>query len=755
MPAPHMPIERGPRIGTNLLRQSRTQFKKSRVCLTRSSLIWFLLAQLLAWSTFAAAADTQHEQIVAEKVESLVARMTLTEKIGQLNLISQGEPVEEQLASVRAGRVGAMLNVVDPAIIDRYREAASQSRLKIPLLFGLDAVDVFRIAFPPPIAWAATFRPELAEAASRSVAGETAAIGVNWTFAPMVDISRDPRWGRVVEGAGEDPYLGSVMAAARVRGYLAGGLMPTAKHFVGYGAGESGRDYNGALIPTSDLYDRYLPPFQAAFNAGAQTVMGALNAINGVPATANAFLMYRVLRRDMGFKGFVTSDYNAIGELINHGLAADLAAASRLALKAGIDLDMEGYGYDRHLAAELAASRVTQIQIDHAVARILTVKFNMGLFDEWSRKTAPPEAGTRKIARQIARESFVLLKNDNTVLPIATGVKTIALIGDAAKTDFDESWYGPAGLTQPATQTLYDAMKERLAPGQSIVYEPAFADRCGKSLADDAAAVRAAERADVIVLIVTEDCEFSGEGTSRANLDLSTAQQTVLDRLSATGKPLVLVVTAGRPLTLTAAAAKAQAILYAWLPRTEGRAALAEILTGEVNPSGKLPMSLPRSVGQIPISYDVLPTSRPPTESRYTSRYLDENVTPLYPFGFGLSYTTFEYTKLRPQSVVLDLAGSMFIDVDVTNTGSRSGQEVVQLYVRRPVASRSRPIRELKGFQKIALRPGETRTVRFDLHGRALAFHDDEGKRVEEPGPVQIFVGGSSQATLSADLVMK
>ena len=722
---------------------------------TRAKLIWFLLSPLILWPAFMAKADTQQDQAILERVKGLIARMTLTEKIGQLNLISQGEPVEGQLELVKSGRIGAMLNVVDPVTIDRYREAASLSRLKIPLLFGLDAVDVFRIALPPPIAWAATWRPELAQAAASAVAAETAATGINWTFAPMVDISRDPRWGRVVEGAGEDPYLGSVMAAARVRGYLAGGLMPAVKHFAGYGAGESGRDYNGALIPTSDLYDRYLPPFQAAIEAGAQSVMAALNAINGVPATANTFLLERVLRRDLAFKGFVTSDYNAIGELKNHGLAADLATASSLALKAGVDLDMEGDGYSRHLADELAAGRVKIADVDRAVTRLLTVKFNMGLFESTAKPGAPPEAATRTIARQVARESIVLLKNDKSVLPIASGMKTIALIGSAAKTDFDDSWYGPAGLTKPNTQTLHDALLERLAPGQSIVFEPAFTDRCGKALGDDTAAIRAAEHADIIVLIVTEDCEFSGEGTSRANLDLSAAQQTMLDKLAATAKPLVLVVTAGRPLTLANAALKADAILYAWLPRTEGRTALAEVLTGEVNPSGKLPMTLPRSVGQIPISYDVLPTSRPPKENRYTSRYLDEEVTPLYPFGHGLSYTAFAYSRLRPLEPALNLHGSVAIEVDVWNTGSRAGEEVVQLYSRRPVASRSRPIRQLMGFQKIRLRPGETKTVRFELSGVLLAFHDDDGKIVEEAGPVQLYAGGSSSATLSASLVMK
>lgn len=709
----------------------------------------------LALPVLSALADTDRDRRTGKRVETLLAQMTIAEKIGQLNLVSQGEPVADQLNAVRAGRIGAMLNVVDKVLISRYQQAARESRLAVPLLVGLDAVDVFRIAFPPPIAWAATWRPELGEAAARAVAGETAATGINWTFAPMVDISRDPRWGRVVEGAGEDAVLASAFAAARTRGYLAGGLMPTAKHFAGYGAGEAGRDYNSALIPVSDLYDRHLPPFKAAIDAGAATVMAALNAINGVPATSNRFLLQRVLRGDLGFTGLVSSDFNAIGELKNHGVAADLAAASVAALKAGVDLDMEGYGYDAHLAAAVASGRVTMAELDRAVARVLTVKFNMGLFETQPVLAPPPEAQTRAIARQVARESMVLLKNDNATLPIATGVRTIALIGAAAAADGDDSWWGPALLTKPDTQTLRAALTERLAPGQQLIFAPAFTDACGKTLLDAQGAADAAAGADLVVAMVGEDCEYAGEGASRTSLDLSAAQNEIVDRLAATGKPLVLVVTAGRPLTLTRAAAKADAIVFAWLPRTEGRTAIAEVLTGAVSPSGKLPMTFPRSVGQIPISYNTLPTSRPANENRYTSGYMDATVEPLYPFGHGLSYTTFAYSNLRPLSPKLRRDGVLMVEVDVANTGSRAGDEVVQLYTRQPVASRSRPMRELKGFTKVRLRPGESRTVRFELKAADLAFHDDEGRALIEAGIIQLFAGGSSDAPLSAAFVLE
>jgi beta-glucosidase len=732
--------------------RSLVRMRQTRASWSSMGFVTLSALTLVAMTTSELPAKTV-AQTIDDRITELLGQMTLPEKIGQLNLLSHGEPIDEQLDAVRTGKVGSMMNVVDAGSIARYKQAAAESRLKIPLLFGLDAIDVFRIAFPPPLAWAATWHPELAEAAAKAVARETAASGVNWTFAPMVDISRDPRWGRVVEGAGEDPVLGASMAAARVRGYQDGGLIATAKHYVGYGAGEAGRDYNSALIPTSELYDRHLPPFRAAIAAGAPTVMGALNAINGVPAHVNRFLLETVLRRDIGFTGFVVSDYDAIGELINHGVAVDLKMASALAIKAGIDMDMEGTGFDKHLANEVAANRVALSDIDQAVTRVLRVKFQHPTYLLNPPPPAPAESETRAVARQVSRESFVLLKNDNATLPIATGVKRIAVIGDAARSEHDESWYGPALLTKPATQTILEAMKERLAPGQSLIFAPAFTDHCQKTVGDGDGAIAAAKAADIIVYIVTEDCEFSGEGTSRTNLDLSDAQLHVLDRLALTGKPIALVVTAARPLTLGRVAGKVDAILFAWLPRTEGRTVIAEMLAGSVNPSGKLPMSFPRSVGQIPISYNVLPTSRPPKDNRYTSRYLDEDVTPLYPFGHGLSYTTFAYSNLTVPPALNRSGGS--VSVTVTNTGSRTGEDVVQIYTRQPVASRSRPIRELKAFRKIKLRPGESQTLSFAVTPADFAFHDDTGKTLIEPGKIQVFAGGSSTATLSGTFDLK
>ncbi|WP_072397256.1 glycoside hydrolase family 3 N-terminal domain-containing protein [Hyphomicrobium sp. CS1GBMeth3] len=699
------------------------------------------------------AARTAEAEITA-KVQALLARMTLSEKIGQLNFPSLAFPFEAQLAEVRQGRVGNMLNVVNPDHLKAFKEAAAASRLKVPMLFAIDAIHAFRITFPVPIAWAATWNPPLAERAAEAIATETAQNGINLTFAPMIDISRDPRWGRVIEGAGEDPFLGAAFAAARVKGYRAGGLATSAKHFVGYGAPEGGRDYNGAQISDAELFDRYLPPFQAAIAAGSETIMASFNTVNGVPVTANRPLITDVLKERLGFPGLVMSDFVAITELINHGVADDLADAARKALHAGIDLDMASGAYARTLEAGVADGRVATAEIDAAVRRVLAVKYRMGLFPDSpvgvrTRASPMAESDVRTRAREVARESFVLLKNDGAALPIAPQSGTVALIGAAALSTNDHSWYGPAGLTKPATETLRAALEARVGSGQKLLFAEAFADPCGLSFKNKDEAIATAKAADLIVLALSEDCTFSGEGTSRVDLGLSGVQGELFDALAELGKPLVLVIETGRPLAIEEVAAKASAVLIAWHPGTEGRTALAEILAGAIAPSGKLPMTFPRSVGQIPIAYNDLPTSRPAKGDRYTTGYIDEPWTPLYPFGHGLSYTTFAYSGLGLSAPDMTRNGRIEVRVDVTNTGSRAGQEVVQLYTRQLVAERSRPVRELKGFEKISLAPGTRRTVRFWLNARDLAYHDDEGRPVIEPGTFRLFVGGSSAAELA------
>ncbi len=708
-----------------------------------------------------AMARPKADDAIERKVGKLLARMTREEKIGQLNFPSLAFPHQPQLDAIKAGRIGAMLNVVDPKLIREYATAARQSRLGIPLLIAIDAIYALRITFPPPIAWAATWRPALAEAASREVAREAAALGVNWTFAPMVDVSRDPRWGRVIEGAGEDSYLASAFAAARVRGYRAGGLATSVKHFVGYGAPEGGRDYNGAEISTSELYDRYLPPFRAAIDAGTDAVMASFNTINGIPVTASRRLITGLLKKQLDFDGFVTSDFVAIGELINHGVAANLKDAAAMAFASGIDLDMEGQAYSRHLAALIAEGRATDADLDDAVRRVLRVKFKLGLFDRTEDDFAKlpidvPESEVRRVAREVARESFVLVKNEREILPITPARQTIALVGAAAENSNDHSWWGPAGTQKPATEMLHDALKSRLRRGQSLTFAPAFSDPCGRKYADfgKQKAVTAARDADIVVFVAIEDCEIQGEGVSRTKLDLTGVQQDMLDALAETGKPIVLVLETGRPLAIPEAERASDAILVTWHPGTEGRTAAAEVLLGLQSPSGKLPMTFPRAVGQIPIAYNSLPTSRPWTGSRYTSGYVDEAVTPLYPFGHGLSYTTFAYDALTLDRRRISTSGAITASVTVRNTGSRKGDEVVQLYVRQLVASRSRPVKELKGFEKISLKPGERKTVRLTIKAADLGFHDDAGRLLIEPGPFKVFAGGSSDTAVSAEFEM-
>ncbi len=704
--------------------------------------------------------DPIKERDIERAVAALLKRMTLEEKVGQLHFPSLAFPHQPQLEAVRRGEIGAMLNVVDPKFIRPFSDAARQSRLGIPMLFAIDAIYALKITFPPPLAWAATWKPELAERAAYEVGREARAVGVNWTFAPMVDVSRDPRWGRVIEGAGEDAFLASAFSAARVKGYRRGGLATSVKHFVGYGAPEGGRDYTGTEISTPELLDRYLPPFVAALQAGSETVMASFNTINGVPVTMNRKLITDLLKKQLGFDGFVTSDFVAIGELVNHGVARDLEEASVLAFRAGIDFDMASGGYDLTLAKAVRDGRIKTAEIDEAVRRVLRVKYRLGLFDatpaDFAALPRPvDETNVRRSAREVARESFVLVKNDKSALPLTAATPTIALIGAAADTAaHDHSWWGPAGHAKPVTETLRQAIEKRLRPGQTLNYAPAFADACGREYLDKGAAIAAAIRSDIVVFNVIEDCDVQGEGVSRTKLELSGRQQDMLDALASTGRPIVLVVETGRPLVLAKPDRQADAILIAWHPGTEGRTALAEVLTGEVAPSGKLPMTFPRSEGQIPIAYNGLPTGRPWTGSRYTTGYIDEANTPLYPFGHGLSYTTFAYEPIILSEPTMTTKGFIDVDVMVRNTGSRTGSEVVQLYTRQLVASRSRPVKELRGFEKITLKPGEKRSVRFRLSAQNLGFHDDAGRYVVEAAPFKIFAGGSSDTTVTTDFLI-
>lgn len=708
--------------------------------------------QGVAWKTGREAAA------IERRIDGLLRQMTLAEKVGQLHLSGRGDGFD--INQIRSGRMGAVMNFVVPAEVLEVQKAARATRLKIPLIIGLDAVHGFSTYFPLPLGQASTWDPKLIEEAAYWTGREASAAGINWTFAPMVDISRDPRWGRVLEGAGEDAFLGSVVAAARTRGYQRGGVATSVKHFVGYGAGEAGRDYNSTWIPTSQLFDLYLPPFKASFDAGSMTAMAAFNALNGVPATAHKGMLTDLLRGKWGFKGFVTSDFGSITELRLHGIAKDDAEAARKALLAGIDMDMMGDVYHKHLAAEVTAGRVPMKAMDEAVRRVLRVKFHLGLFERPDVDPAAAPAlmqtqAAREVALKAAQDGAMLLKNANETLPIGPAVKSVTVIGAMAVPEDERVWTDPAGLGRRVVQALPEALKQRLPADVAVAYEPAFTKACGTEFADKDAAVRAAAASDLVVAMLGEDCEFMGEGASRTKLDLPGVQQELLEALVATGKPVVLVLATGRPLVLTWADAHVAAILQTFHGGTEGRTAIADILTGKVNPSGRVPMSFPRSVGQIPVYYDQLPTGRPQkVRQRYESIYIDEANEPLYPFGHGLSYSRFSYANARVSKPRMPLNGTVEVSVDVTNAGSRDGQEVVQLYIRQPVASRSRPVRELKAFDKVMLRAGETRSVRFQLDAAKLGAHDEQGRYKVDPGQIEIYLGGSSRNAVMTQVVL-
>lgn len=706
--------------------------------------------QAVSWKT------GREAQAIERRIDALLREMTLKEKAGQLHLSGRGEGFD--INQVRSGEMGAVMNFVVPAEVQAVQKAVRESRLKIPLIIGLDAVHGFSTYFPFPLGQASSWNPELIEQAAYWSGREAAAAGINWTFAPMVDITRDPRWGRTLEGAGEDAYLGAVVAAARTRGYQRGGVATTVKHFVGYGAVEAGRDYNTAWIPTSQLFDVHLPPFKASLDAGAMTVMAAFNALNNVPATAHRGMLTDLLRGKWGFRGFVTSDFGSIIELRQHGIARDDAEAARKALTAGVDMDMMGDAYHKHLADEVRAGRVPMKAVDEAVRRVLRVKFHLGLFgkpdvDPAAAPKLMQTEAARQVALQAAREGAILLRNADDILPIRDGVKSVAVIGAMAVPEDERVWTDPAGLGRRVVTPLPDALRERLPRDVRVTFEPAFTKNCGTEFADKAAAIRVAAESDLIVAMLGEDCAFLGEAASRTKLGLPGAQQELLEALVATGKPVVLVLATGRPLVLTWANEHVAAILQTFHGGTEARVAIADILTGRYNPSGRVPMSFPRSVGQIPIYYGQLPTGRPERpQERYSSIYMDELNEPLYPFGYGLSYSRFTYDNPRVSAASMPLDGAVEISVDITNSGPRDGQEVAQLYIRQAIASLSRPLRELKGFTKVMLAAGETKTVRFRLEAARLGVHDDRGRYVVDPGEIEIYLGGSSRAAVKAQV---
>ena len=704
---------------------------------------------------------------VSQRVEALLRQMTLAEKVGQLNQLSGkdfstgpgSDKVRDIERDIRDGRIGSMLNIRGAAETRRVQALALQSRLHIPLLFGLDVIHGYRTVFPVPLGEAASWDLDAIEESARIAAREASAAGVHWTFAPMVDIGRDPRWGRVMEGAGEDTYLGSRIAAARVRGFQGtklGGLesvMATAKHFAGYGAALAGRDYNAVDMSEHQLYETYLPPFKAAADAGVATFMNSFNTLNGIPATGNAMLQRDILKGRWGFKGFVVSDWGSVREMVVHGYANDLPDAAAKAITAGSDMDMESSAYASSLANLVRSGRVDVKLVDDAVRRVLTKKFEVGLFDDPYRfsdpareKAALADPRHRAAARRIAAESMVLLKNDGGALPLRKDARSIAVIGPLAdaRRDLEGGWIVDSNAATMAS--LVDAVRTHAGPGTRIAYA-AGCDVACRGTDGFAAALDLARAADVVVLAVGESWDMSGEAKSRADIGLPGRQAELFDALKAIGKTPVVVIMAGRPLIFENVAQAANAILYAWHPGSEGGNAIADVLFGDVNPSAKLPMTFPRNMGQIPIGYQQYQTGRPVLDNGntvYRSAYIDSPNTPRYAFGHGLSYTTFAYGDLRLSSTRMTPDGKITLQFTLTNSGRVAGAEVVQFYLRDPVASVVRPVKELKGFQRIALKPGERRTVSFTVDRDTLSFFDRKLAWGAEPGTFELMVGSAS-----------
>jgi beta-glucosidase len=725
-------------------------------------------------------------------INQLMAKMTLEEKLGQLNLPSSGDFVTGAAASsdiakkIEAGKVGGLFNIKSVAKIKEVQKlAVEKSRLKIPLMFGMDVIHGYETVFPIPLGMSATWDMPLIERSARIAANEASSDGINWTFSPMVDVSRDPRWGRISEGNGEDPFLGAQIAKAMVKGYQGNDLsknntlLACVKHYALYGAAEAGRDYGTTDMSRVRMFNEYMLPYKAAVDAGVGSVMASFNEIDGLPAHGNKWLLTDVLKKQWGFKGMVVSDYTGINEMIAHGVG-DLKTVSALSMNAGLDMDMVGEGFLTTLGASLKEKKVTQARIDEACRKILEAKYRLGLFedpyryiDENRAKTEVFSAANRKEARTIAAQSFVLLKNANNILPLKKK-GAIALIGPLAdnKENMGGTWSVAANLSKATSllqafkETIGDKVAIHYAKGSNLDADAKFEERAGmfgKSLKRDDRtddqllneALEAAAKSDVIVVAAGESAEMSGEASSRSNLDIPSVQKNMIKALLKTGKPVVLVLFTGRPLTLTWENEHVPAILNVWFPGSEGPYAIADVLFGEVNPSGKLSATFPQNVGQVPLFYNHKNTGRPlrgPWFQKFQSNYLDVSNDPLYPFGYGLSYTSFNYSDIVLSNSKAKGNQSVTASVTLTNTGAYEGKEVVQLYIRDVIGSITRPVSELKGFQKISLKPGESTKVSFTITPEDLKFYNYDLKYDWEAGDFEIMIGTNAQTVKKANL---
>jgi beta-glucosidase len=753
-----------------------------RVGFGTSLVVLVALAVMLASGVFASApaARTSHrssaqvthappsQQQINAKVDSLIKRMTVAEKFGQLEMAGPDGPngaPGDLIAQARSGQIGSVLDLVGVKNINAVQQAALQSRLQIPLIFGLDVIHGYKTMFPVPLGEASSWDPATVTHDEVVSADEATADGIKWTFNPMVDISRDPRWGRVVEGAGEDPFLGSAIAAAKVRGYQGSDfgvpdkMAATIKHFGAYGAPVAGREYNTVDMSTQQLFNDYLPPYRAAVKAGAATVMASFNSLNGVPNTANPYLLQTILRDEWGFGGATLSDYQAVQELEDFGFANGGAEAARLALTAGINIEMavqvgsqsKFSTYANYGPQLLASGKITMAQLDSAVRHVLTLKVLAGMFDQpitdpnrvKTSELTPPNLAA---ARASANRSMVLLKDRNHALPLNPSTPSVAVVGPLADDPSDQ--LGPDvpigyDITQGKVVSVLAGIKAAV-PKATVTYAQGCDASCTTS-AGFGAAVNAAQSAAVTVVVVGEPSSYSGEASSRTSLDLPGQQLALVQQIAQTGKPYVVVLMNGRPLTLSWLAANAPALLEAWYPGTEGGNAVADTLFGKVDPGGKLPMSFPVNVGQVPISYDELPTGRPfDPNNKYTSKYLDAPNTPQYPFGYGLSYTTFSVSNPQLSSGSVSANGPLTVSANVTNTGSTAGDDVVQLYLHENYTSILQPVRKLEGFSRVTLAPGQSKKVTFTLGRQNLGFYNEQGRFVVEPGPFDVWVGDSS-----------
>ena len=708
-----------------------------------------------------------------KKVESLLSRMTLEEKIGQMNQITSYGNIEDMSSLIKKGEVGSILNEVDPVRINALqRVAMEESRLGIPLLIARDVIHGFKTIFPIPLGQAASFNPQIAKDGARVAAIEASSVGIRWTFAPMIDIARDPRWGRIAEGCGEDTYLTSVMGAAMVEGFQGDSLnSPTSiaacpKHFVGYGAAEGGRDYNSTFIPERRLRNVYLPPFEAATKAGAATFMTSFNDNDGIPSTGNAFILKDVLRGEWGFDGLVVTDWASASEMISHGFAADSKEVAMKSVNAGVDMEMVSYTFVKELPALIKEGKVKESTIDEAVRNILRVKYRLGLFDAPYVDEKQPSVmytpSHLKVAKQAAVESAILLKNDKEVLPLQESLKTVAVVGPMANAPYEQLGTWIFDGEKAHTQTPLNAIKEMVGDKVQVIYEPGLAYSREKNLAGVAKAAAAAARADVILAFVGEEAILSGEAHCLADLNLQGDQSALITALAKTGKPVVTIVMAGRPLTIGQEVEESTAVLYSFHPGTMGGPALADLLWGKAVPSGKTPVTFPKMVGQIPVYYAHNNTGRPATRNEVllddiaveagqtslgcTSFYMDAGFDPLFPFGYGLSYTTFKYSNVKLSSASLKKDDVLTVTFDLENTGKYKGTEVAQLYIQDKVGSVTRPVKELKRFTRVTLKPGEKKNVSFELPISELAFWNIDMVKVVEPGDFGLWVATDSQS---------